>query len=89
MGTVLATLGISLRVTIPIRAATIYPDDMCRINTDVPVLPLTVSLALGKHEEGYGCSGSAPAPYPSVCGCKKKAANVCERCKVSQACPSR
>jgi hypothetical protein len=80
---VLESLGVNLRVTVPIAAATIYPGQDCR--ADRHVLPLTVSINLGREAAGYGCSGSSPTPYDSGCGCdghQAPPASTCEACKV-------
>ena len=82
-GSLLASLGISLKVTIPVSAATLYPQDRsCFIDVDTPVTPITITVLLGQQAEGYSCSGSAPTPYPYYS--QPPAQPTCQTCRVSR-----
>jgi hypothetical protein len=68
-GSVLGLLGIDLKVTVPVYAATIYPHEAnsCRIDwARTPVTPITVDVLLGRSARTYTCGGSAPTPYPFI-----------------------
>jgi hypothetical protein len=83
-GSLLASLGIDLKVTIPVQAATLYPqDESCEVDWATGVQPVTVNLVLGKNAAGSQCGGNAPTPYPPKCGCgMNPPRDVCNRCKV-------
>ncbi len=64
-GSLLASLGIDLKVMVPIRAATVYPaDSMCGVEPTNHIQPLTVTVMLGQPVDGFSCGSNQKTPFP-------------------------
>ncbi len=79
-GSLLASLGIDLKVTVPVVAATLYPqDESCEVDWSQGVQPVVVSVMLGKSGASSQCGGNAPTPFPAP---GAPPASTCGTCKV-------